>query len=156
MIVSGANRCYFVALFGVRCRIEWRMLNKDERWCEDYLANCKRFWSYYQGYTPHDSIPLPEPDHSDMFVMNMRDLDAFNDELEHNLSFAAQNIIDAKQVVKVSDEAKDMFKELMPKNCRKMDFDLGGNMKGHWVRVTRSRSGTLTCTHTPPKENKDD
>ena len=156
MIVSGANRCYFVALFGVRCRIEWRMLNKDERWCEDYLANCKSFWSYYQGYTPHDSIPLPEPDHSDMFVMNMRDLDAFNDELEHNLSCAAQNIIDAKQVVKVSDEAKNMFKELMPKNCRKMDFDLGGNMKGHWVRVTRSRSGTLTCTHTPPKENKDD
>jgi len=157
MIVSGANRCYFVALFGVRCRIEWRMLNKDENWCAQYLEQVTGFWNFYKNGTKEETgHQLPPVDHSDMFVMNVRDLDAFNDELEHNLSFAAQNIIDAKQVVKVSDEAKDMFKELMPKNCRKMDFDLGGNMKGHWVRVTRSRSGTLTCTHTPPKENKDD
>lgn len=155
MIVSGANRCYFVVFFGVRCRIEWRMLNKDERWCEDYLANCKSFWSYYQGWTPHDPIAMPPADYSDMFVINMRDLDGFNDDMDHKLGFAAQHIIDAKKVVKVSDEAKDMFKELMPNNCRKMDYDLGGNMKGHSIRVTRSRSGTLTCTHTAPKENKD-
>lgn len=155
MIVSGADRCYFVALFGVRCRIEWRMLNKDERWCEDYLANCKSFWSYYQGHTPQDPISMPPVDHSDMFVMNMRDLDGFDEEMDHKFGFAAQSIIDAKQVVKVSDEAKDMFKELMPNNCRKMDYDLGGNMKGHSIRVTRSRSGTLTCTHTAPKEKND-
>jgi hypothetical protein len=99
---------------------------------------------------------MPPVDHSDMFVMNMRDLDGFDEEMDHKFGFAAQSIIDAKQVVKVSDEAKDMFKELMPNNCRKMDYDLGGNMKGHWIRVTRSRSGTLTCTHTAPKEKNDD
>jgi len=37
-----------------------------------------------------------------------------------------------------------------------MDYDLGGNLQGHKIRVTRSRSGTLTCTHIAPKEENDD
>lgn len=157
MIVSGTDRCYFVAFFGVRCRMEWRMLTKDESWCDMYLEQCKGFWDFYKNGVVNDAcLAMPPVDHSDMFVINMRDLDEFNDDMDHKFGFAAQNIIDAKAVVKVSDESKDMFKELMPKNCRKMEYDLGGNMKGHSIRVTRSRSGTLTCTHTAPKEGKDD
>ena len=155
MIVSGADRCYFVALFGVRCRIEWRMLQKDERWCDDYIANCKSFWAYYNGDTPQDAIPLPPVDHSDMYVMNMNELPDWSDEDDHLFGFQAQHIMDAKKAIEVSDEAKAMFKNKMPEKCRRMDYDLTGNLKGHKIRITRSRAGTLTCTYVTPKEKKD-
>jgi hypothetical protein len=157
MIVAGVNVCFFVAMFGVRCRIEWRMLKKDERWCEDYLANCKSFWAHYQGDTPHDPIPLPPVDHSDMYTIDdMRSLDGWTDEDDHLFGFQAQHIIDSKEAVKIGDEAKNMFKDKLPKNCRRMDYDIGGNLKGHKIRITRSRSGTMTCSHIAPKEAKDD
>jgi hypothetical protein len=156
MLVSGSDRCYLVALFGVRCRLEWRMLKKDESWCMDYIANCKSFWSYYQGWTPHDPIAMPPVDHSDMFTMNMKDLDGWSEEDDHLFGFQAQHIIDAKQAVAVSDQAKDMFKKKVPNKCRRMDYDLQGNLKGHKIRITRSRAGTVTCTHIKPKENGDD
>ena len=155
MLVAGSDRCYLVALFGVRCRLEWRMIKKDERWCEDYIANCKSFWAYYQGWTPHDPIAMPPVDYSDMFVMDMRDLPDWSDEDDHLFGFQSQHIIDAKKAVSVSDEAKAMFKDRIPTKCRRMDYDISGNLKGHKIRVTRSRSGTLTCTHIPPKEDKD-
>ena len=152
MLVAGSDRCYLVALFGVRCRLEWRMINKDERWCEDYIANCESFWAYYQGWTPHDPIAMPPVDYSDMFTMDMKDLPDWSDEDDHLFGFQAQHIMDAKQAVAVGDEAKSMFKAKMPEKCRRMDYDLSGNMKGHKIRVTRSRAGTLTCTHIPPKD----
>ena len=156
MLVAGSDRCYLAALFGVRCRLEWRMINKDERWCEDYIANCESFWAYYQGWTPHDPIAMPPVDYSDMFTMDMKDLPNWSDEDDHLFGFQAQHIMDAKQAVTVGDEAKAMFKAKIPEKCRRMDYDLSGNMKGHKIRVTRSRAGTLTCTHIAPKEKNDD
>ena len=156
MLVAGSDRCYLVALFGVRCRLEWRMIKKDEHWCEGYLANCKSFWSYYQGWTPHDPIALPPVEYSDMFTMDMRDLPEWSDEDDHLFGFQAQHIMDAKSAVIVGDEAKAMFKAKMPEKCRRMDYDLSGNMKGHRIRVTRSRAGTLTCSHIAPKEKNDE
>ena len=156
MLVAGSDRCYLVALFGVRCRLEWRMIKKDEHWCEGYLANCKSFWSYYQGWTPHDPIALPPVEYSDMFTMDMRDLPDWSDEDDHLFGFQAQHIMDAKSAVIVGDEAKAMFKAKMPEKCRRMDYDLSGNMKGHRIRVTRSRAGTLTCSHIAPKEKNDE
>jgi len=156
MLVAGSDRCYLVALFGVRCRLEWRMIQKDERWCEDYIANCKSFWAYYQGWTPHDPIAMPPVDYSDMFTMDMKDLPNWSDEDDHLFGFQAQHIMDSKKAVAVGDEAKSMFKAKMPEKCRRMDYDLSGNMKGHKIRVTRSRAGTLTCTHIPPKEKDND
>jgi predicted phage-related endonuclease len=157
MLVAGADRCYFVALFGVHCRLEWRMLTKDESWCAQYLEQAAGFWNFYKnGVSDEAGYVMPPVDHSDMFVGNLRDIvPDFNSELDHELGFAAQSIIDAKQVIKVSDEAKDRFKELMPQDCRRMDYDLGGNLKGHWIRVTRTRSGTVSCSHLAPKEDKD-
>ena len=156
MLVAGSDRCYLVALFGVRCRLEWRMIKKDEHWCEGYLANCKSFWSYYQGWTPHDPIALPPVEYSDMFTMDMRDLPDWSDDDDHLFGFQAQHIMDAKSAVIVGDEAKAMFKAKMPEKCRRMDYDLSGNMKGHRIRVTRSRAGTLTCSHIAPKEKNDE
>ena len=155
MLVSGSDRCYFVALFGVRCRIEWRMLKKDESWCKDYIANCKSFWAYYQGWTPHDPIAMPPVDHSDMYVMDMKDLPDWSNEVDSSMRILSSSIIEAKEAVSLSEEAKNAFKARMPNKCRRMDYDIGGNLKGHKIRVTRSRSGTLTCSHIAPKEDKD-
>ena len=156
MLVAGADRCYLVALFGVRCRLEWRMIKKDASWCEQYMNQCRMFWQMYK----HDTHTLPEAlppvDYSDMFVMNMRDLPNWTDEDDHLFGFQSQHIIDSKQAVKVGDEAKAMFKDKIPAKCRRMDYDLGGNLKGHKIRVTRSRSGTLTCTHIAPKDKNND
>ena len=157
MLVSGSDRCYLVALFGVRCRMEWRMLNKDNSWCAMYMEQCEGFWNFYKhGVDNETGFTLPPVDHSDMFVMNVKDLDGWCDEDNHMFGFEAQHIIDSKQAVKVADEAKDKFKKLMPDNCRRLDYDLDGNLKGHKIRITRSRAGTLTCSHISPKENKDD
>lgn len=155
MIVSGSDRCYFVAFFGLRCRIEWRMLKKDDSWCDMYLENCKRFWDFYENsaQVEHD-YPLPPVDHSDMYVMNMRDLEGWTEDDDHLFGFQAQHIIDAKKAIEVSDQCKNAFKSKIPTDCRRMDYDLGGNLKGHKIRVTRSRSGTLSCSHIAPKEDK--
>ena len=155
MLVAGSDRCYLVALFGLRCRLEWRMIKKDTNWCDQYMNQCRMFWQMYK----HDTHALPEAlppvDYSDMFVMDMRDLPDWSDEDDHLFGFQSQHIIDAKKAVSVSDEAKAMFKDRIPAKCRRMDYDIGGNLKGHKIRVTRSRSGTLTCTHIAPKEDKD-
>jgi len=156
MLVSGVDRCYLVALFGVRCRMEWRMLTLDQSWASTYLDNCVNFWSMYQNGTEATPMTMPPPDHSDMFVMNMRDIDGWTEDDDHIFGFQAQHIIDAKYAVTVGDEAKNMFKAKIPEKCRRMDYDLGGNLQGHKIRVTRSRSGTLTCTHIAPKEENDD
>ena len=157
MLVAGRNVCYLVALFGVRCRLEWRLIKADHNWMDDYLEQCKQFWDMYQNGVLKTPLALPPVDYSDMFVGNLRDIvPDFDSEKDHELGFAAQSIIDGKQAVKISDEAKGQFKELMPEKCRRMDYDLGGNLKDHWIRVTRSRSGTLTCTHIAPKEKNDE
>ncbi len=159
MIVSGADRCYFVAMFGVRCRIEWRMLNKDESWCRNYIEQCKIFWNFYENGNMggmENSAPLQPVDHSDMYVMDVRDHPFWKDSSEADLRMDASLIIEAKQTVKVAEDAKNSFKSWIPPKCRRMDFDIGGNFEGHKIRVTRSRSGTLTCTHIPPKETEDD
>lgn len=157
MLVSQSDRCYFVALFGVRCRIEWRLLNKDNSWCSMYMDQCASFWDVYQkGKENFSASILPPVDHSDMIVMNVKDLDGWCDEDNHMFGFEAQHIIDSKKVAKVAEEAKDKFKKLMPDNCRRLDYDLDGNLKGHKIRITRSRAGTLTCSHISPKEDKHD
>ena len=157
MLVSQSDRCYLVALFGVRCRIEWRLLYKDKSWCSMYMDQCASFWDVYQkGQENFNASILPPVDHSDMIVMNVKDLDGWCDEDNHMFGFEAQHIIDSKKVAKIAEEAKDKFKKLMPDNCRRLDYDLDGNLKGHKIRITRSRAGTLTCSHISPKEDKHD
>jgi len=156
MLVSGSDRCYFVALFGVRCRIEWRMLKKDENWCDMYIEQCSGFWNFYQNGTPQEAgFEMPPVNHSDMYVMDMKDLPDWSDEVDSSMRILSSSIIEAKEAVSLSEEAKNAFKARMPNKCRRMDYDIGGNLKGHKIRVTRSRVGTLTCSHIAPKEDKD-
>jgi len=147
MLVSGSNRCYLVALFGVRCRMEWRMLTLDQSWASMYLDNCVNFWNMYQNGTQEEPMLMPPPDHSDMYVISdMRDMDDWSDE---------DDISSAKAAVSISEEAKDAFKHKLPENCRRMDYKCSGNMKGYKISVTKSRSGTVSCRLIEPKEDND-
>jgi len=156
MLVSGADRCYLVALFGVRCRMEWRMLTLDQSWASMYLDNCVNFWSMYQSGIEANPMLMPPPDHSDMYVISdMRDMDDWSDEEESGYNLLAFDISSAKAAVSISDEAKDAFKNKLPESCRRMDYKCSGNMKGYKVSVTRSRSGTISCRLIEPKEDND-
>ena len=100
MLVAGNNLCYLVALFGVRCRLEWRLIKADHNWMDDYLEQCKKFWDMYQNQTEQTPLALPPVEYSDMFVMNMRDLPDWSDEVDHLFVwFQAQHIMDAKSAV---------------------------------------------------------
>ena len=156
MLVSGADRCYLVALFGVRCRMEWRMLTLDQSWASMYLDNCVNFWNMYQSGTKAEPMLMPPPDHSDMYVISdMRDMDDWSDEEESGYNLLAFDISSAKAAATISDEAKDAFKHKLPESCRRMDYKCSGNMKGYKVSVTRSRSGTISCRLIEPKEDND-
>ena len=156
MLVSGADRCYLVALFGVRCRMEWRMLTLDQSWASMYLDNCVNFWNMYQNGTEAKPMLMPPPDHSDMYVISdMRDMDDWSEEEEFRYNLLAFDISSAKAAVTISDEAKDAFKNKLPESCRRMDYKCSGNMKGYKISVTRSRSGTISCRLIEPKEDND-
>lgn len=156
MLVSGADRCYLVALFGVRCRMEWRMLTLDQSWASMYLDNCVNFWNMYQNGTKSEPMLMPPPDHSDMYVISdMRDMDDWSEEEEFRYNLLAFDISSAKAAVTISDEAKDAFKNKLPESCRRMDYKCSGNMKGYKISVTRSRSGTISCRLIEPKEDND-
>ncbi|MEK9983782.1 MAG: YqaJ viral recombinase family protein [Opitutae bacterium] len=156
MLVSGADRCYLVALFGVRCRMEWRMLTLDQSWASMYLDNCVNFWNMYQNGIEADPMMMPPADQSDMYVIkDMRELDGFTGADESDFNMYAFDISSAKAAATLSDDAKDAFKAKMPKGCRRMDYPCSGNMEGYKVSVTRSRSGTMTCRLIEPKEDND-
>ena len=156
MLVSGADRCYLVALFGVRCRMEWRMLTLDQSWASMYIDNCVNFWNMYQNGIEADPMMMPPADQSDMYVIkDMRELDGFTGADESDFNMYAFDISSAKAAATLSDDAKDAFKAKMPKGCRRMDYPCSGNMEGYKVSVTRSRSGTMTCRLIEPKEDND-
>ena len=78
-----------------------------------------------------------------MFVMNVRDLPDWSEETDSTMRMVSQAIIDAKDAVKLSDEAKNAFKSKMP--------EMSAYGLRHWRQsqrpqdsFTRSRAGTLT------------
>ena len=156
MLVSGTDRCYLVALFGVRCRMEWRMLTLDQSWASMYIDNCVNFWNMYKNGVEAAPMAMPPADHSDMYVIkDMRDMDDFTENDEADFNMYAFDISSAKAAELVSDTAKYRFKAKMPEGCRRMDYPCSGNMKGYKITVTRSRSGTISCRLIEPKEDND-
>lgn len=156
MLVSGTDRCYLVALFGLRCRMEWRMLTLDQSWASMYIDNCVNFWNMYKTGIEAEPMMMPPADQSDMYVIrDMRELDGFTGADESDFNMYAFDISSAKAAATLSDDAKEAFKAKMPKGCRRMDYPCSGNMEGYKVSVTRSRSGTMSCRLIEPKEDND-
>ena len=43
MHTSSKDSCYVVAFFGVHCRLEYRMIKRDNAWLDMYLEQCNKF-----------------------------------------------------------------------------------------------------------------
>ena len=143
MLVAGNNLCYIVALFGVRCRLEWRLIKADHNWMDDYLEQCKKFWDMYQNQTEQTPLALPPVEYSDMFVMNMRDLPDWSEEVDATYRMVSKAIIDAKESVALSDEAKKAFKSRMPREMPAY------GLRAYWQpQRPQDSCHTFSCWHT--------
>ena len=155
MLVSGTDRCYLVALFGVRCRMEWRMLTLDQFWASMYLDNCVNFWNSTRMVLRLCLWQCHQQIIRHVCHQGHRDMDDFTENSEAELNMYAADISVAKSSELVSDAAKQLIKAKMPEGCRRMDYPCSGNMKGYKITVTRQRSGTISCRLIEPKEDND-
>ena len=138
---SATDGCYLVVFFGVRCRLEYRFIQRDDLWIENYLEQCHKFWDWYRnGNEPQGFELLPPVDWSAMVTLDMADLEGFGPQLQHDLNNFAIDIMEAKKYNDIADTAKITFKHYMPKNCKRMTFDLEGNNKGFKIVMTRSKT----------------
>ena len=121
-----------------------------------YLQQCKKFWDWYKdGKEPEDMVSLMPVEWSDMIVMEMPQLECWDSKMQSEMREFASDIIQAKNQNELGENAKLMFKHYMPDNCRKMTFDIGGNLKGHTITMTRSKTNrNITLKHTTPKEKR--
>ncbi len=156
MLVTETEYLWLPVFFGVRARLEWRKVKRDEEWIEQYKIQATKFYKWLMDdEKPDDMEFMLPPVWSDMFVTNTRNMD-LDEQTLAILNLGGQQIIEAKKATEESNLAKIVFKDLLPEKCKQMDYDMGGNLDGHTIRVTRSKSNTLTLKHIAPKEAKTD
>ncbi len=157
MHTYASDHAWLIVFFGLRCRMEFRRILRDDPWIESYLQQCKKFWDWYKdGKEPEDMVSLMPVEWSDMIVMEMPQLECWDSKMQSEMREFASDIIQAKNQNELGENAKLMFKHYMPDNCRKMTFDIGGNLKGHTITMTRSKTNrNITLKHTTPKEERD-
>lgn len=156
MLVTNTQFCWMPVFFGLRARLEWRQIKRDSEWIEQYRTQAAKFYDWLiNDNKPNDMDFMLPPIWSDMYVTNVKHMNLDDDTLSQ-LNIKAQTIIEAKKAQDEASQSKSDFKDLLPEKCKQMDYDMGGNWEGHTIRVTRSKSNTLTLKHIPPKEAKDD
>ena len=155
MHTKGTDKCYLVAFFGVHCRMEYLVMQRDDAWLKMYLDQCKQFWHWYtKDIMPDGFITLPPVDWTDQITINMSDLECWDTKMQSEMNLNAQDIIEASKANKIADVAKTEIKHYLPANCRKMVLDLSGNLLGDKIIVSRSKTNTITLKHQPKKEEK--
>ena len=156
MLVTNKSFCWLPVFFGVRARLEYRKINRDLEWIEQYKIQAAKFYDWLMNDNkPEEMEFMLPPIWSDMYVTNVKNMNLDTETLSQ-LNIKAQTIIEAKKAHEEASKFKIDFKDLLPEKCKQMDYDMGGNWEGHTIRVTRSKSNTLTLKHISPKEAKDD
>ena len=156
MLVTKTKFCWMPVFFGLRARLEWRQIKRDDEWISQYKIQAGKFYDWLMNdKRPEDMEFMLPPIWSDMYVTNVKHMNLDDDTLSQ-LNIKAQTIIEAKKAQDEASLSKSDFKDLLPEKCKQMDYDMGGNWEGHTIRVTRSKSNTLTLKHIAPKEAKDD
>lgn len=156
MLVTNTDAVWVPVFFGVRARLEWRAVKRDDEWIEQYKIQAAKFYNWLiNDIKPDDMEFMLPPVWSDMYVTNTRNMD-LDEKTLAILNLGGQQIIEAKKATEESNLAKIVFKDLLPEKCKQMDYNMGGNWDGHTIRVTRSKSNTLTLKHIAPKEAKTD
>jgi len=155
MLVTDTKFCWLPVFFGVRARLEWRQIKRDDDWLESYQKQAELFYDWLiNGNKPNNMEFMVPPIWSEMFTTNVKYMD-LDDQTMTQLNLGAQSIIEGKKAQEEASNAKSVFKDLLPEKCKQMDYELTGNWEGHTIRVSRSKSNTLTCRHIAPKEAKD-
>lgn len=156
MLVTNTKFCWLPVFFGKGARIEYRKINRDSEWIGQYRAQASKFYAWLtEDKQPDDMEFMLPPIWSDTYVTNVKHMD-LDEQTLAALNMSGQSIIEAKKATEQSQAAKADFRDLLPEMCRKMEFDMTGNWEGHVIRVSRSKSNTLTVTHIAPKEAKHD
>ena len=156
MHTSAKDHCYLAVFFGVHCRFEYRRVNRDQLWIDEYLEQCKLFWNWYKNdEVPESFHALAPVDWTDQITINMKDLECWDRQMQSEMNLFAQDIIEANKANKLSDTAKVSIKHYLPDNCRKMVLDLSGNLEGDKIIVSRSKTNTITLKHQPKKGSND-
>ena len=156
MLVTNTKFCWLPVFFGKGARIEYRKINRDEEWINSYIKQAAKFYAWLtEDKQPEDMEFMLPPIWSDTYVTNVKHMD-LDEQTLAALNMGGQSIIEAKKATEQSVAAKADFRNLLPEMCRRMEYEMTGNWEGHVIRVTRSKSNTLTVTPVAPKEAKND
>lgn len=154
MIASGRKQCFLVAFFAVHCRMEVRLIKRDDNWINAYIDNAKKFWEWYQtDIPPLEYNPLPPIMYDDMITLDMSGFEFYDQRFQSEMNLNAQLITEAKKAVENADTSKLEIRHYMPSNCKRMTLDLTGNHPaGSKLVATRAKSGTISIRVNTPKE----
>ena len=137
-IVGMKTFVWFPVLFGLNCRFQFRKIKRDYEWGEGYMENAKNFWLWYkEGIEPKGAELLIPPDTSEMFTMEMTELEQWDANLKKNVESNVQCILSAKESQEEADKAKIELRHIIPRKCRSMTYKLENNLKGLRLEMTR-------------------
>ncbi len=135
-----SDHCWLTVFFGLNATTQYRKINRDQEYIDAYLHNAIQWWNWYEfGVEPKGAEDLMPANWTDMFTMEMSDLESFDANLDKEVVLNAQSIISEKEAKADADKAKIELRHLMPRNCRQMTHRLGGNLKGYKLTMTRTK-----------------
>ena len=147
--------CFLTVFFGLGARVEYRKILRDQSFIDAYLQNAKQWWNWYEyGIKPKGAEELDMPDWTDTYTMQLSELEQFDSQLAKEVDFNCQSVIAEKQAKNDADFAKLELRNLMPKKCRKMTHELGGNLKGNILTMTRTKGREPSIKISTKKEDK--
>jgi len=135
-----SDHCWLTVFFGLNANTQYRKINRDQEYIDAYLHNAIQWWNWYEfGVEPKGAEDLMPANWTEMFTMEMSDLESFDANLDKEVVLNAQSIISEKEAKADADKAKIELRHLMPRNCRQMTHRLGGNLKGYKLTMTRTK-----------------
>ena len=134
------DHCWLTVFFGLNANTQYRKINRDQEYIDAYLHNAIQWWNWYEfGVEPKGAEDLMPANWTEMFTMEMSDLESFDANLDKEVVLNAQSIISEKEAKADAEKAKIELRHLMPRNCRQMTHRLGGNLKGYKLTMTRTK-----------------
>ena len=135
-----SDHCWLTVFFGLNATTQYRKINRDQEYIDAYLHNAIQWWNWYEfGVEPKGAEDLMPAQWTDMYTMDLSELESFDANLDKQVVLNAQSIISEKEAKADADKAKIELRHLMPRNCRQMAHKLGGNLKGYKLTMTRTK-----------------
>ena len=134
------DHCWLVVWFGLNAQTQFRKINRDQEYIDAYLHNALQWWNWYEfGVEPKGAEDLMPAQWTDMYTMELSDLEQFDANLSREVDSNCQSILKEKEAKHDADYAKVELRHLMPKLCRQITHKLGGNLKGYKLTMTRTK-----------------